>query len=69
MYLPALKPGGRGTDLPVFLGTVPHHLGVNRTTHTVVQLHIDLGQCIHYKKQKPPYKNSGLGRNRANDVQ
>lgn len=40
------EPRWWGTVLPGLTGTVPHHLTVDGTADTVVQLHIELGQYI-----------------------
>lgn len=40
------EPGWWGAVFPGLTGAVPHHLAVDGTADTVVQLHIELGQNI-----------------------
>lgn len=42
--------GWRGTVLSSFTRAVPHHLAVDGAAHTVVQLHIQLGQDVCYRE-------------------
>lgn len=43
-YRPVGEPGRRGPDLPVFVGAVTDHLGVDGAGNTVVKLGVQFGQ-------------------------
>lgn len=44
--------GRWGTVFPGLTGAVPHHLTVDSTADTIVQLHVELGKNISCKADK-----------------